>query len=338
MSLYRKWIHNWEKRLTSRDRNRRIFPFEWGLDWLDLPGETSQGALEIYRDFSSAIMENSEEFFTPPETATFRLQGDALEFPTPTPTIYSCNNTAHCRIFPSSKTSNAVIVVPQWNADEYSHVGLCKILQRLGVTTVRLTLPYHEGRRPEGMERADFMVSPNIGRTLHATRQGVLEVRQVVQWLKRQGYGKIALMGTSIGSCVTYLAFAHDREIDSAVFNHVSAYFADVVWKGLSTRYVRWGLEGHIDLENLRDCWAPISPACYVNRLKDVPRPHLMITARYDLTFLPELSEKVFQLYRDFKIACEQATLPCGHYTTGSFPFKYLVGWYICSYLRRQLA
>jgi predicted acylesterase/phospholipase RssA len=181
------------------------------------------------------------------------------------------------------------------------------------------------------------MVSPNIGRTLAVTRQAALEVNQAVQWLRQQGYRRVGVVGTSIGSCIAYLAFVHYRDIDVGVFNHVSPYFADVVWTGLSTRYVRWGLEGQITLPDLRLCWLPISPAGYVQRLSRDARPHLMITARYDLTFRPRLSDQVFLEYDRLKIPYHRAELPCGHYTTAHFPFKYLDGWHIARFLHRHL-
>ncbi|MGW8180436.1 MAG: alpha/beta hydrolase family protein, partial [bacterium] len=216
-------------------------------------------------------------------------------------------------------------------------VGLCKIIQKLGMTAARVTLPYHEERCPGGHRRADYMVSPNIGRTIHAVRQAVLEVRQLVRWLRERRYRKIGLVGTSIGSCIGYLAFAHDTGIDTAVFNHVSAYFADVVWTGLSTRYVQWGLEGNIKLPGLRACWAPLSPWHYVEKLRENIRPHRLITAKYDLTFLPELGELLLERYRSLDLPCDLRHLPCGHYTTAHFPFKYLDGWYICRYLKSRL-
>jgi hypothetical protein len=188
------------------------------------------------------------------------------------------------------------------------------------------------------MKRADYMVSPNIGRTVHATRQAVLEVRQLVTWLKEQGYERIAVVGTSIGSCVTYLAFVHDPSICTAVFNHVSSFFADVVWTGLSTRYIRWGLEGHISLKDLRQCWAPISPWFFIDRLKTCSRPHLLITAKYDLTFRPELTEKVLHQYQSQNIPHQRIALPCGHYTIATFPFSYMDGWHMCRYLVAQLS
>ena len=36
---YQKWIEDWETRLTERDTNRIVRPFDWGLDWVhDWPG------------------------------------------------------------------------------------------------------------------------------------------------------------------------------------------------------------------------------------------------------------------------------------------------------------
>lgn len=358
MNLYRRWIENRERLLTLRDRDRKIFPFDWGLEWLANPwpggdpfetdglperadagnGAGGSGDLEYLKDYAEKAIRGSESFFSPPHLEDWSLQGDTLTFPTPAPSLCPENNTAYCRLFRSEKSRNAVIVLPQWNAAPDSHLGLCRILRKLGITAARLCMPYHEKRRPVELRRADYAVSPNIGRTLHATRQAVLEVRQLAKWLSGQGYERIGVVGTSMGSCITYLAFVHEPSIFTGVFNHVSSFFADVVWTGLSTRYVRWGLEGHISLEDLRRCWAPISPWFFIERLKAHPRPHLLITARYDLTFRPELAQKVFRKYETHGIPYESVVLPCGHYTTATFPFKYLDGWHICRYLQRQLS
>ena len=32
-SSYRKWMYDWETRLTTRDTNRVVRPLEWGEDW-----------------------------------------------------------------------------------------------------------------------------------------------------------------------------------------------------------------------------------------------------------------------------------------------------------------
>ncbi len=337
MKLYQQWIYRRERGLTLRDQNRRILPFQWGLEWLQ-NGVLSEDPLSYLEAYAKQALSDSESFYRPPPLGNYTLRNDLLTFPTPASSAYSVNNTTYSRVFSARDSDRAVIVVPQWNANSASHVGLCRVLQKLGITAVRLTLPYHEQRLPQKMDRAEYMVSPNLGRTLHATQQAVLEVRQLVQWLRLRGYRRIGVMGTSIGSCVCYLAFVHEPMINTGVFNHVAAFFADVVWVGLATRYVRWGLEGHITIEELRRCWAPISPWHFVHRLKVEPRPHLMITTKYDLTFPCELSSEVFRQYDHYDVEVDRVNLPCGHYTMATFPFKYLDGWHICRYLLRRFS
>lgn len=338
MSVYGRWINDWEWQLAHRDPHRRLMSFDWGLEWLPGMDPGFDEPLPLLKQWSIRILQESHEYFGPGPLPEVTLEGDRLSFPTPTPTPYEENNQAWARVWPGRGRDHAVVVVPQWNAGSTSHVALCGWLARLGMTAVRYTLPYHGRRAPGGMRRADLMVSPNIGRTLHATRQAVLEVRALAQWLHREGYRSIGLVGTSLGSCIAYLAFCHESLFRAAVFNHVSAYFGDVVWRGVATRFVRWGLEKQISLPDLRLCWAPISPWYHIDKLDGDGRPHRMITTRYDHTFLPELTRLVLERYAECGIECDVVELPCGHYTLARFPFSYLAGWHICRFLKRELA
>src|SRR5205814_8216478 len=176
---------------------------------------------------------------------------------------------------------------------------------------LRLSMPYHDIRMPAEIRRADYAVSANIGRTLDACRQGVIDVRCCLDWLELQGYNRLGIVGTSLGSCYAFLAAAHDARIRVAAFNHASTYFADVVWHGQSTRHIREGLEPHIDLERLRGLWAAISPMSYFEQYARWPRKSLIIYAAYDLTFLPEFSR---QVVNEFALSCldhKVVGLPC---------------------------
>jgi len=46
--------------------------------------------------------------------------------------------------------------------------ALCLMINRFGVSALRLSKPYHDIRRPAELERSDYAVSSNIGRTLAA--------------------------------------------------------------------------------------------------------------------------------------------------------------------------
>jgi hypothetical protein len=329
----------WERRLAAVDTNRVVRPFEWGLDWLDLPGDSAD-PLAAIRAFSSDAVARSSEFYALDPTEDYELRGDVLRFPSALVTPWAVNNTVVARIFhperqPPDAPRRAVVVLPQWNADAEGHVGLCRLFARFGLTAVRLTLPYHDQRRPADLARAEFIVSSNIGRTIHANRQAVLDARRVVDWLARQGFDRIGIMGTSLGSCLAMLTMAHEPRILAGAFNHVSPYFADVVWRGLSTRHVRAGIERHVGLEDLRDCWMPISPWPFIPRVRG--RRLLLVYARYDQTFPVDLSRTFLAEFRRQAIAHETAALPCGHYTTGKAPFKFLDGYHLTRFLVRKL-
>jgi len=229
----------------------------------------------------------------------------------------------------------AVLVLPQWNADPGGHVGLCRLLAMNGMTALRLTLPYHDQRMPPELTRADYIVSANIARTLQVCRQAVLDARRAIAWLAQEGFDRIGILGSSLGSCLSLLTTAHEPLIRAQALNHISPYFADVVWRGLSTRHVREGLDGHIELDVLRQLWRPISPSWYLERVRD--RKTLLVYAKYDLTFPVDLSEELVRQFRDLGIPHEVAVLRCGHYSIGKAPFKFVDGYILTRFLKRSL-
>ena len=100
-----------------------------------------------------------------------------------------------------ARPKQAIVVLPQWNADGFSHNSLCTIFNRMGISALRLSKPYHDIRRPTELERSDYSVSANIGRTISACRQAVVDIRCCIDWLEEQGYQQFGVLGTSLGSC-----------------------------------------------------------------------------------------------------------------------------------------
>jgi hypothetical protein len=211
----------------------------------------------------------------------------------------------------------------------------------MGISALRLSMPYHDIRRPKELERSDYAVSSNIGRTLSACRQAVVEIRCCIDWLEEQGYEQFGVLGTSLGSCYTYLASAHDPRIRVNAFNHVSTAFGDVAWAGQSTRHVQQALaDAGLTQSRLRSLWSSISPCSYYDKISELqasgPRKKvLMVYANYDLTFPKEYSLEVVDTFRRMDLDFEPRVLPCGHYTTGETPYQYIDGWYLGSFVYR---
>jgi len=342
------FFHRWERYLASISKDRVVRPFEWGLDWIPGNGHPPAGdPAAAVDEYVRRVLADTDAWFTPPPWNDFEESagpGDdstIVRFPSALTTPHPSNNTVVTRYFPASPRPGAprraVLVLPQWNSDAGGHVGLCRLLARFGMSALRLSLPYHDARMPPELTRADYIVSANIVRTLEVCRQAVLDARRAIDWLWQRGYERIGILGTSLGSCLSMLTACHEPRIRAQALNHISPFFADVVWRGLSTRHVRQGLEGHIDLDRLRAFWMPISPQFHLERLRRRNIDTLLVYARYDLTFPLDLSRKLVQEFRQRGIRHRLAVLPCGHYSTGAAPFKYMDGAILTRFLHRHV-
>jgi dienelactone hydrolase len=359
-------MYDWEHRLTSVDNNRVVRPLEWGVEWARdwpcrngvPPGQMPANPEKFFLDYNHRIVADSDEFYSYKPPTDFRLEkrevqvfstrevpdpkleakvkgtfAEFLRFTSPVRTPYPENDQVNARWFPA-KGRRAIVLLPHWNSDAISYVSLCRMFNLMGIAVLRLTMPYHDIRMPAEIQRADYAVSANIGRTLNAVRQGVVDIRCCLDWLEQQGYDKLGIVGTSLGSCYAFIATAHDPRIRVAAFNHASTYVADVVWHGQSTRHIRQGIEQQIDLDRLRQAWLAVSPMSYFKQFARWPRKSLIIYAKYDLTFLPELSRQTVEEFERHGLDHKVAVLPCGHYTTGETPYKYMDAWHMMSFLR----
>jgi dienelactone hydrolase len=347
MELVRQWygrrMERWENALATRSTDRVIRPFDWGTEWtLNWPISASADDPETrIAELNRIAIARSGDFFSYRKPADFDLQGFHLRFTSAVETPHAENNTVHARFFPAKarwkRGMKAVVLLPHWNSHAGQHVGLCRGIAELGISVLRISLPYHDHRMPAELRRADYAVSANVGRTLDATRQDVIDVRSCFDWLESQGYGDLGIVGTSLGSCYAFLASAHDSRVRVNVFNHCSTYFADVVWTGLSTRHIRQGMEGAIDLARLRQVWDCISPVHYIDRYAEQPKRSFFLYATYDTTFPPHLSREIVGRILARGMANRLVIMPCGHYTLGEIPFKFIAGYEICSFLKRNL-
>lgn len=332
-------------------------------------------AMDAMRVFNEAAVQNSELFYqyqipedfrleerhpqlfptnVRPETLRqdARLRAEAergklrpaqfLRFTSPVRTPYPENDQVNARWYPAppekqaGKPKQAIVVMPQWNADAFSHNALCSLFNRFGISALRLSKPYHDIRRPAELVRSDYAVSSNIGRTIEACRQAVVDIRSCLDWLERQGYEQFGILGTSLGSCYAFIATAHDPRLQVCAFNHASMSFGDVVWTGQSTRHIRSALEQEgLTEEQLNGMWAAVSPSSFMDKFAAHPKKVLVVHATYDLTFLERYSLMVLRNFRERGVDFESKVLPCGHYTTGETPYKYMDGCFLGSFVYR---
>jgi hypothetical protein len=341
-------VHAYEKMRFDQEPIRTKLPFEWGLEHIggDADGRDPRGYLD--RFVAETIAESDAWFRTPP-AEDYRLDGNVLTFTSAIQSPWAENNRVHGQFFPATRRKNgngagaakgkgrAVVVLAQWNAKWEEQQGVCKWLNRLGITAVKISLPYHDRRAIPGHRRADHLVAPNIGLTLQANRQAVMDVRATLRWLERQGYDRLGILGTSIGSCIGFITMCHEPALRAGAFLHASTYFGDVVANGLTTVNVWEQLAGHVTPEELRRYWSPISPTPYLHKLPGRDRKMLLITGKYDPTFWPEFTEELLENMRAAGVEFASLRLPCGHYSLGITPFKEVAGYRFGRFLAEAL-
>ncbi|HVC00060.1 MAG TPA: hypothetical protein VNJ12_12120 [Candidatus Dormibacteraeota bacterium] len=340
MRYFEQIIRRYEHKRWAAENNRSGRPFDWGIEHIGGPDGHPDPRAFLDR-FAVETTRSSDLWFAaePPDDARLRDEADGkvLTFTSAVRSPWAENNLVWARYFPSPGARAAVVVLPQWNAGWDAHAGVCRWLNRFGMSALKMSLPYHDRRAVGGMYRDNFLVGPNIGLTLQANRQAVTDVRRCLRWLERRGYARLGVLGTSIGSAIACITTAHDPSIRAGAFLHVSTSFGEVVSTGMTTMHVWEPMRAHVSRDEIRHFWAPISPYPYAGRLAGSGQKLLMISGRYDPTFWPEFSEGMFGKVLESGADLEILRLPCGHYSLDRPPFSFIAGLRFGAFLRDRL-
>ena len=330
-------IRRYEHMRWAQEPNRRVLPFAWGLEYIG--GSASEADPRGFLDrFVDETIAHSDEWYASTPANDYALEGNVLTFTSQIASPWPENNRVYGQVFRARQTGPAVVVLAQWNARWEEQQDVCRWLNRLGITAVKMSLPYHDRRAIPDHPRGDYLVSANIGLTLQANRQAVLDVRRTLRWLELQGYDRLGIVGTSIGSSIAFVTICHEPALRAGAFLHVATYCGDVVANGITTLNVWESLQTKVSHEDIRRYWSPISPFPYIPKLEGTGKKILAISGRYDPTFWPEFTNAFMrEVHRD-GLQIEALSLPCGHYSLGAQPFKYVVGLRLGMFLFQSLA
>jgi len=336
-SWIKRLVHRYEQMRFDQEQRRRRLPFTWGFEHLG--GEVNGDEPRVFlKRYVAQAVARSEEWYAATPASDYALADNLLTFTSAIASPWAENNRVYGQLFRAKREGPAVVVLSQWNARWEEQQRICRWLKQLGITAVKLSLPYHDRRAIVDHPRADHLVGPNVGLTMQAVRQAVVDVRRTLRWLEQQGYQRLGVLGMSIGSAIGFIAMCHEPALRAGAFVHVSTYFGEVVASGLTTTHV-WETmaEAGIKLEELRQFWSPISPFPYIPKLRGAGKKILLITGTYDPTFLPELTAQLVAKLRCEEVDFEQLALPCGHYSMGVWPFSHMAGYRLGKFLEREL-
>ena len=306
--------------------------FDYGLEYLGL-GKTENPVHDL-KAYARSVITASGVFFNAGSKGLVDVSNRLLKFESDILSPVAENNLVWGRYVNLGVKKPLVMVLGHWDAQHKDYIKFTNILNLLGFSTLYLSLPYHDERRPEHMNSAYPICSANIGETIQSLRQAVCDVRKALNWLESEGHRDIRLVGVSLGSLVGSLAASHDERIGNACFTFLGLSVYDFISTSAMAVSVKANLQKSITTPDLQAIWDAISPQTYFHRLQHRDIRHRLIYGHYDRILVPETARGVIECYRGFNIDHDFKFYGCGHFTIISLSFNILWTYHIIEALR----
>lgn len=333
--MYHSWLDRWDERRARRgDEGKKTTDFVLDSERA-FPGTKKIASIEEFCVLADQAVADPTFFREPSGSGEgFEREGAWLKFPSVISTDIEENNVVWAKITESGSFEQAMVIFHHWNARARNHL-IAKFFSRRSITVVEIAMPYHFERSRPGSLHADYMLSPNLGRTIQSMRQAVWDGQKLIRWLRSEGYREISILGMSLGSWVAGLIAAHDNAVSKASLFLTAGSLADMVWTGRATRSIHDSLEPAIELTDLNRAWSLLNLENYVHNLA---RPGLdlhVVLAKRDKVVLPALSERFMDGLTDAGAKPSILELSCGHYSLAMPPYILLAGLSLDRFLSR---
>ena len=331
-----RFFHGWERRLASISTNRVARPFEWGVEWLADQRLPAGDPRRVLQDWGEAAVANSGDFYAVSPASDAVLEGDTLTFTRARSRRRIQRTTRFGRATSptlSPRGERAVLVMAQWEfrrgrsrravpaAQSLRHLGLppqSSLSRRPHAARAHARrLHRQRERRPDGAG-----VPP--GRPRRAARHRLAGRARLRVDRDPRHQPRVVPGDADHGA----------RAADQGGGAEITSRRSSPTSCGTgSTMHVRETLEGNVTLDELRRMWLPISP---LPRACAAADPARLRALRPDVPVdLSRMLVSARSATRASSTSCW--SLPCGHYSTGVTPFKWMDGLTLCRFLNRAL-
>jgi dienelactone hydrolase len=240
-----------------------------------------------------------------------------LRFPSPVETPHKENNTVHAEYYrPTGKGPfPGVIVLDITGGDQSLSRGIAARLAQKGIAGLFVQMAYYGPRRPAGSKLR--LLSTNIGHSMNAVRQTVLDLRRATAWLEGRpeiDRQRLGIIGTSLGSFMSALAAEMEPKLRRVAVVLGGGGLVDAFYyhpKAAPYRVVFEKLGG--TKEQVKKLLAPVDPLTRAANLKD--RKLLIIAARRDEIVPPSMAVALWKATGQQKIVW----FDCTHYGAAAF-------------------
>jgi pimeloyl-ACP methyl ester carboxylesterase len=163
------------------------------------------------------VQTRAEHFALPTTMEDFRREApDTISWWSPAWSLarFPMNGRVRVRLFPVNRDAPAVIMLHAlMSASDKGYRFWARRFNALGWNAAFVHLPFHYSRRPPGHLNGELCFTADLVLTGDTLRQAVVEVRQLLAWLRAQGSRQFGLLGTSYGGWVAALLAALEPDL-----------------------------------------------------------------------------------------------------------------------------
>ncbi len=248
-------------------------------------------------------------FYAAPPLVPIKAGEGSLRWPSPHPSGYPVNDTASAVLLPGPcgwKGPVVLILHALMSVNDTGYRLLASRFHALGWSAVLMHLPYHYERRPRGYLNGELAITANLVRNGEGLRQGVSELRQLMQWLRDQGATGFGLMAASYGAWTGALLATLEPGFRFLALMQPIADVEHAIWQSPAGRTLRRLLAARgIDSELTRRHAHLTSP---LHRPPQTPPDRvLLVCGAYDAIAPPETIERLSARWDNAPVlACRQ--------------------------------
>jgi 1-acyl-sn-glycerol-3-phosphate acyltransferase len=168
----------------------------------------------------------------------------ALSWRSPIKTAFAANNTARMDFFRSDARSwtaapTVFLLHALMSSSPIGYYRWAEKFNELGWNACFVHLPYHFSRVPTGYWNGELAITPDLIRNAEGLRQGVIELRQIMESLREHGCGEFGVLATSYGGWIGALLTLVESDFRFVALMSPIVNVEHAIWQSPAARRVR---------------------------------------------------------------------------------------------------
>ncbi|MFL6501323.1 MAG: 1-acyl-sn-glycerol-3-phosphate acyltransferase, partial [Candidatus Udaeobacter sp.] len=216
----------------------------------------SRQAMEQYLTGCESF--SPQEYYVPPQP--FASNGTSHSKPTvngvresgmatlwwrsPIETAFPANNTARADLFRTNARSwtgapTVFLLHALMSSSPTGYYRWAEKFNQIGWNACFVHLPYHFSRVPTGYWNGELAITPDLIRNAEGLRQGVIELRQIMESLRGHGCHEFGVLATSYGGWVGALLTLVESDFRFVALMSPIVNIEQAIWQSPAARRIR---------------------------------------------------------------------------------------------------